>query len=225
MQTLEVNKWQDVPNNYTGIAKSSDDSKYWYLNGKWHRIDGPAVEDADGTKVWYLNGKLHREDGPAIEWANGSREWWLNGKRHREDGPAVELANGAKAWYLNGKKYYPKSDDTIRNINQLLDTIGGEPNIDVKTVKIIRGSLLVFNSKVIISSGGYGFDLTIDSQENIYVDGEQVTSPPLTEDTIDELVSIIMKRGQETTHKRFEKQAEDPFMKESFSLAKILFNN
>ena len=42
-------------------------SKEWYLNGKQHREDGPAVERANGTKVWYLNGKLHREDGPAVE--------------------------------------------------------------------------------------------------------------------------------------------------------------
>jgi len=39
--------------------------KVWYLNGKHHREDGPAVEDADGTKKWFLNDKLHREDGPA----------------------------------------------------------------------------------------------------------------------------------------------------------------
>jgi len=26
-----------------------------------------------------LNGKQHRVDGPAEEWANGSKKWWLNG--------------------------------------------------------------------------------------------------------------------------------------------------
>ena len=31
--------------------------KWWYLNGKYHREDGPAVESANGTKLWYLNGK------------------------------------------------------------------------------------------------------------------------------------------------------------------------
>ena len=31
-----------------------------------------------GDKHWYLNGKLHREDGPAVEYANGDKEWWLN---------------------------------------------------------------------------------------------------------------------------------------------------
>lgn len=39
----------------------------------------------DGRKEWSLNGKLHRLDGPAMEWADGSKEWFLNGKRHRLD--------------------------------------------------------------------------------------------------------------------------------------------
>ena len=34
-----------------------------------------------GRKQWYLNGKHHREDGPAIECLDGSKEWWINGKR------------------------------------------------------------------------------------------------------------------------------------------------
>ena len=58
----------------------------------------------DGDKFWYLNGKLHREDGPAIEYANGTKSWFLNGKRHREDGPAIEYDNGYKAWYLNDEE-------------------------------------------------------------------------------------------------------------------------
>ena len=29
----------------------------------------------NGNRYWYLNGKLHREDGPAIECADGDREW------------------------------------------------------------------------------------------------------------------------------------------------------
>ena len=59
---------------------------------------------ANGGKYWYLNGKLHREDGPAIEYADGSKRWFLNGKLHREDGPAIESANGFKQWFLNGKE-------------------------------------------------------------------------------------------------------------------------
>jgi len=59
-----------------------------------------------GKKEWFLNGKLHREDGPAIKYSNGYKEWWLNGEYHREGGPAVEYANGTKYWYLNGKQFF-----------------------------------------------------------------------------------------------------------------------
>jgi hypothetical protein len=40
--------------------------------------------NTDGTKYWYLNDKLHREDGPAIEWDNGNKYWYLNGKQLTE---------------------------------------------------------------------------------------------------------------------------------------------
>ena len=57
-----------------------------------------------GETYWYLDGKLHREDGPAIECLNVYKVWYLNGKRPREDGPAIEYDNGFKYWYLNGKE-------------------------------------------------------------------------------------------------------------------------
>lgn len=59
---------------------------------------------ANGDKFWHLNGKLHREDGPAVEWANGSKFWYLNDELHREDGPAIEYVSGFKFWYLNGQE-------------------------------------------------------------------------------------------------------------------------
>ena len=86
------------------VKVRADGTKHWFLNGKRHREDGPAIEYTDGTKHWFLNGKCHREDGPAIEWASGNKHWFLNGKCHREDGPAVEYSNGHKEWYLNDKR-------------------------------------------------------------------------------------------------------------------------
>ena len=83
----------------------------------------------DGTKYWCLNGKRHREDGPAVEFANGSKYWWVNGKLHREDGPAVEFANGGKEWWVNGeqlteteflKRTAPAKELTIAEIEKLL---------------------------------------------------------------------------------------------------------
>lgn len=58
----------------------------------------------NGDKSWYLNDKFHREDGPALEGVDGIKEWYLNGQRHRADGPAVEYAYGAKEWFRNGKR-------------------------------------------------------------------------------------------------------------------------
>jgi len=56
-------------------------TKQWCLNGKYHRIDGPAVEYTDGSKFWLLNGDLHREDGPAIEYSNGNKFWYYHGEQ------------------------------------------------------------------------------------------------------------------------------------------------
>jgi hypothetical protein len=64
---------------------------------------GELYEWADGTKYWYLNGRLHREDGPAKEYANGSKFWYMNDEFHREDGPAVEFSSGHKEWWIDGQ--------------------------------------------------------------------------------------------------------------------------
>ncbi len=48
----------------------------------------------DGYKEWFLNGKLHREDGPAVEWADGDKAWFLNGEEVTEEevmNPAEEM--------------------------------------------------------------------------------------------------------------------------------------
>jgi hypothetical protein len=76
--------------------------KSWFLDGKLHREDGPAVEFDSGNLEWYINGQLHREDGPAIIKVTGDKFWYKNGQLHREDGPAVEFDNGSKTWCING---------------------------------------------------------------------------------------------------------------------------
>lgn len=58
--------------------------KEWYLNGKRHRVDGPAIEDSDGQKSWWFDGHLSRLDGPAIE-DDGDKEWFLKGKELTKD--------------------------------------------------------------------------------------------------------------------------------------------
>jgi len=95
-------------------------TRWWYTHGERHREDGPAREYADGTRKWYLHDELHREDGPAIEKADGTREWYLHGERHREDGPAIEWANGTREWYWRGKELEVKSQEEFGKLKPLL---------------------------------------------------------------------------------------------------------
>jgi len=91
----------------TIYSKNADGTHEWWINGKYHREDGPAVIWADGTQRWYINDKLHREDGPAVIWADGTQIWYKNDKLHREDGPAWIWADGSKSWWINGKEVDP----------------------------------------------------------------------------------------------------------------------
>lgn len=67
------------------------------------QIDTPTIITKEGHKYWHLNGKRHRQNGPAVECSNGYKAWYLNGLKHREDGPAIETGIGEKVYYLNGK--------------------------------------------------------------------------------------------------------------------------
>jgi hypothetical protein len=69
-----------------------------------------------GTKEYFLNGKLHREDGPAVEYSSGTKCWYLDGECHRHDGPAIEWADGVQSWYLNGKEY--SLEEYLKKINK-----------------------------------------------------------------------------------------------------------
>jgi hypothetical protein len=43
-------------------------------------VNHTGIGDYAGSRAWFLNGKLHRENGPAVEWSNGAFNWHLNGK-------------------------------------------------------------------------------------------------------------------------------------------------
>jgi len=79
-------------------------SERWYLNGRLHRTDGPAVVHRGGHSEWWVHGRRHRTDGPAISYPDGAERWYLNGKLHRIDGPAVIHHNGTQEWWINGTR-------------------------------------------------------------------------------------------------------------------------
>ena len=64
-QVDPVSMWED------------EDSNCWTLD----LGTGKEIEIwADGTQSWWLNGKQHREDGPAVMYANGFQRWYQNDK-------------------------------------------------------------------------------------------------------------------------------------------------
>lgn len=42
-----------------------------------------GTRTANITEYW-LYGKRHREDVPAVEWENGVKEWWVDGRQIEE---------------------------------------------------------------------------------------------------------------------------------------------
>lgn len=84
--------------------------KKWFLNGKLHRVDGPAVTNKK-IVCYYLNGELHRVDGPAII-DDMCEKWFLNGKLHRvEDRDLIHKPSTiskdkrSKNWYWHNMKH------------------------------------------------------------------------------------------------------------------------
>ena len=77
----------------------------YMLDGRLHRVDGPAWVALNGDTEWRQAGLLHRLDGPAMEFADGGREWWVGGVRHRDGGPAVEHPSGMAEWWYRGTRH------------------------------------------------------------------------------------------------------------------------
>ena len=78
---LSQNDYIKIPHKKrNGIFEVEDWGTFYYVNGKYHREDGPAVERINGHKYWYINGKLHRLDGPALEWRSGTKYYYIEDK-------------------------------------------------------------------------------------------------------------------------------------------------
>lgn len=119
--------------------EQADGTKYWYINGNLHREKGPAIDSVDGYKKWYTNGKLHRIDGPAIEWNNGSKHWYQNGLLHREDGPAIEekfYQSYRKEWRYHGKEYSEQEFNIMMMKNELNKELTNNNEVKPKKMKL-----------------------------------------------------------------------------------------
>jgi hypothetical protein len=114
-----------------------DGRQEWFLNGKIHREDGPAIIFPDGRQYWYLNGQYHREDGPSVIYPDGTKRCYLNDGLHREDGPAVIWPDGSKLWYLNDI-----------NITKEVNNWANERNIDLNNMSDMDKMILKIEIKM-----------------------------------------------------------------------------
>ena len=85
-------------------------------------IEYTVKVDADGNKFWYLNDKFHREDGPAIEFANGTKYWYLNDELHCEEEFNRRMNSPTSKFKIGDKVTAPAylgewTDCTVININ------------------------------------------------------------------------------------------------------------
>jgi hypothetical protein len=79
---------------------------YQDQKGRWHQDNGfPAVEHVSGpskgSKMWFINGKRHRIGGPASIEVESSH-WQRNSHYHRLNAPAVVYKCGNKSYYEFG---------------------------------------------------------------------------------------------------------------------------
>lgn len=76
------------PNQHCSLVVTPHVSLQWSNHqGQWHRVDesgiqdGPAVIWKDETQFWCIDGKVHRIEGPAVTYPNGGQSYYLDGEK------------------------------------------------------------------------------------------------------------------------------------------------
>jgi len=77
----------DYYNEQITIGEHPPRIKEWFVNSELHKTE----TSENGNKFWYLNDKLHREDGPAQVYTDGEERWWLNNTEYSKRGWREEM--------------------------------------------------------------------------------------------------------------------------------------
>lgn len=56
MQVLKAKSVMEIPFDFTGVVEI-EKIKYWLVDKRLHRIDGPALETINGYKEYWVYGK------------------------------------------------------------------------------------------------------------------------------------------------------------------------
>jgi len=86
---------------------------YYDASGERHNEHGPSIIHSSGTKIWFIHGKIHREDGPALM-TNRGEIWFYQGMIHRLNGPAENSREiNQLCYYIHDKQYTKKHYNKI----------------------------------------------------------------------------------------------------------------
>jgi hypothetical protein len=102
---------------------------YFDVSGERHNEHGPSIINSSGTKIWFIHGKIHREDGPALM-ASLGEIWYYQGMIHRLNGPAENSREiNELCYYIYDKQY------TKKHYNKIMFWINTACNIFLKKLR------------------------------------------------------------------------------------------
>ena len=102
MKVIHCKNGKELDNilNKNGVYINDEyGSKYTFKNNLEHSYNGkPAVEWMDGSKWWFRNGRGHRLYGPALEYSDSRKFWVLFGNEYSES-EYNEIMNNVPLFY------------------------------------------------------------------------------------------------------------------------------
>lgn len=110
------------PNGCWKRVKTSGDI-IWYKDKDLKiisRLDGPAIENTNGYQAYVVDGKFHRLGGPAQIWDENNCNYFEDDKLHRLDGPACVRSNPRDNQYFIKGKCFSKEqfDQEVAKLNR-----------------------------------------------------------------------------------------------------------
>ena len=101
-------------------------SKYrlWMIRNNVPILEYTYHRDDATTESWCINGKFHRIGGPAViaiidgEIDCRNQHWYIKGRLHRTDGPAY-INGGCEGYYINGVYLTKKQFDSFKEAHKL----------------------------------------------------------------------------------------------------------
>lgn len=69
MKRILISDYKEIPDKYTGIIEYKFGRIEYWVDGAWHREDGPAIM-YDYVHFYFRNGLCHNLNGPAVCYNN-----------------------------------------------------------------------------------------------------------------------------------------------------------